>query len=659
MCGIAGVLSLNGAALPDRHVIQTMLQSIEHRGPDGAGEYRDESIHLGAVRLAIQDLKRGDQPVFSCDRRTVAIYNGEAYNAHQLRRHLSAAGHRLASQCDTELLPHLYEEYGADFPEVLRGMFAVAVWDQDAKRLILARDRMGMKPLYYARTSNLLIFASEIKAIIASGLVEPEIDRDSIDDLFSLSYPCPPRTMFAGVFELLPAHSMVVKASAGDSRTHRYWETPTPLNGEHREISFEEAGEELALLLRRRVYDHTASDVPFAAYLSGGLDSAAICGLMKDVSGDPPQTFSVSFESEDHDEYANAQEVVRHLGGTNVPVHCGDSMAQKLDRMVWHTELPLQFPLALPMIDLAAAARGAGFPVVLTGEGADEILGGYDCFRGDKMRRILDRPGVRFLRPSLYKQLYKWLKMPYGAVEAILENQREVDHVTSSFGGVYPPWFDVWTTLGVDRNRLIGREARLVRDVHDAPSELRGLLPPDFSSYHPLDAGIVFEQRTRLPSWILLIGDRASMAEGVEARVPFLDLDIVEFVASLPPSHKMRGLKEKAILRRATRSVMPRPVNRRQKRPFYTPIRDWFFSGDRPDFVEEELSVESLERTGLFDPALVHSCLDDIQNVNPRSLLSNSLEWTLFLVLQTQMLHRMFVDEKCKKSPLTASSTAW
>ena len=652
MCGIVGIARLGERPLPDAFVLRRMMSTIQYRGPDDSGEFLSDDVQLGVVRLSIQDPKNGAQPVFSCSGESVAVYNGEVYNAHALRQRLLRDGHRIGSQCDSELLPHLYEEHGIEMVNELRGMFAFSIWDNREKRLFFARDRMGIKPLYYARMNDFLLFASEVKAIIASGMIDPEIDLDSLDDLFSMSYPCPPRTMFKEILEIPPAHILNVRTQTREVAKVRYWESPTPPAGSHSRISRAEAAEELRSLLRLRVYDHTMADSPVAAYLSGGLDSSAICGLMKEVYGDPPETFTVSFESAAYDEYPNALEVVEFLDSPNHVLHCGARMAEDLERMVWHTELPLQFSLALPMIALAGLAKTNGYPVVLSGDGADELMGGYDCFRGDKMRRMLDRPGLRFLRPLVYRQLYKWLQMPEGAVDGIIENQLSARQIQQNYGGIIPPWYDVWTTVGVDRQRLLGFSGRLIRDVREAPVGFSDLLPSDIGRMHPLDAGIALEQRTRLPAWILLIGDRASMAEGVEARVPFLDQDVVEFMASMPPSFKMQGLQEKAILRQCTSSLMPKSTNIRQKRPFFTPIREWFFSESEPEFVRDELSPERLRATGLFDPGLVAAYRREIRVVPERSLMRNRLEWTLFLILQTQIMQRLFVEARCLKSPL-------
>lgn len=645
MCGFAGILRRGERPLPDPAVLRRMIGTIEHRGPDESGEFLADDVQLGVVRLSIIDVKEGHQPVYGCDPGIVAVYNGELYNHYELRRELQQGRHRLQSESDSAVLPHAYELWGTDFVQHLRGMFAVALWEARERRLLLARDRLGIKPLYVAETPHFVLFASEIKALLASGLVPREIDHDALDDLFSLSYPCPPRTMFAGIRELRPAHW--VEARAGDGRglrePRRYWRAPFVPRGEHRRISRRDAEAELHELLRRKVYEHLQSDVPVATYLSGGLDSSVISALVKETTGDPPTTFSIGFESFEHDELAFANRMAAALGSPQHTVVCDRATADGYPEVLWHMELPLQFPLALPLERLSASARGQGFKVILTGEGADELFGGYDCFRGDKMRRIFDRPALRQLRPAVYRRLYGWHGFPEGTVEMMLENQGRSAEIKRRFGGIYPPWYDMWSTLDLDRARLLAPDGRRVRPYDEPSDGLLDLLPEHVEALHPFDAVLAFELESRLSSWILPIGDRASMANGVEARVPFLDHEVVEFVAKLSPSLKMRGFTEKALLRGAMRDLLPPEIVKRQKRPFYTPLKSWFFAEDGPAYVSEVLGERAVREAGLFDPEIVARLRRDLHEVPDGHLQRVKHEWVLTLVLGTQLLHRLFI----------------
>lgn len=651
MCGIVGIFRRGERPLPAASVIRRMMSSVDHRGPDDGGEYLGKWVQFGVVRLAVIDVKSGQQPVEGCRRPIHAVYNGEIYNHHSLQQRLRHDGHSIPSSCDSEIIPHLYEEYGSSFVEMIRGMFAFALWDDAERRLLLVRDRLGIKPLFVAETPDFLIFASEVKALIASGLVEPEIDLDSLDDLFSLSYPCPPRTMFKGIRELPPAHVLEATAATGKAVIRRYWQCQFVPAGEHRRISSRQASDELLSLLKLRVYDHLISDVPVGTYLSGGLDSSVISSLYREVTGDAPTSFSISFDIARYDELDSAREVSAYLGSTNHAIHCGSAMGEELERMIWHTEMPLQFPLAIPLMNLASSARSHGFPVVLTGEGADEIFGGYDCFRAEKMRRVFDRPGLRAAREKVYKKLYKWHDLPEGTVQKMLDNHERVTQVRDAFKGIYPPWYDMWTTIGIDREKLLGVDARIARPVWEPPAGFENLIPNDIDLLDPHDAGIALEMATRLPAWILLIGDRASMAHGVEARVPFLDHELVEYVASLHPSLKLKGFREKAILRRAANGILPERIAGRPKQPFFTPIKEWFFRDENSALIEKYLSKDALTTAGLFDPDLVSSYRVALRTTPDHVLLRHQLEWTLILVLGTQILHRQFVQERCDVGP--------
>lgn len=645
MCGFAGILRLGERPLPPASVVRRMIATIHHRGPDEAGELLGSDLQLGVARLSIIDVKGGHQPVWGCGDTVACVYNGELYNHHELRRELAAKGHRLRSESDSAVLPHAYEEWGADLLQHLRGMFALALWDVRERRLLLARDRLGIKPLYVAETPDFLVFGSEVKALLASGLLPREIDRDALDDVLSLSYPCPPRTLFRHVRELRPAHWMEARAGRAPGAPRRYWRAPFVPRGEHRRVARRDAQAELRELLRRKVYEHLQSDVPVATYLSGGLDSSALSALVAEITGDPPTTFSIGFSSPEHDESAYATRMAAALGAPNHTVVCDGATPERYPEVLWHMELPLQFPLALPLAQLSARARGAGFKVVLTGEGADELLGGYDCFRADKMRRIFDRPLLRALRPAVYRRLYAWHGLPTGTVDMMLANQARSREVERRFGGVYPAWFDMWTTLDLDRQRLLAADGHRVRPADEPPEGFLDLLPDGVADLHPFDAILALELESRLPAWMLAIGDRASMANGVEARVPFLDHELVEYVVPLAPALKMQGFTEKALLRQAVGDLLPTEIASRQKRPFYTPLKSWFFSAGAPEYVEEVLGERALRDAGLFDPAVVARLRRDILRVPDDHLLRVQHEWVLVLVLGVQILHRLFVAE--------------
>jgi asparagine synthase (glutamine-hydrolysing) len=639
VCGIAGILRRDDRPLPSPEVVRRMRDAIRHRGPNEIGEHIGERVHLAAARLSIIDPQGGHQPAVGCDPGIVVVYNGEIYNHRALREDLIGRGHVIADRCDTTLLPHLYEEYGARMVERLRGMFAFALWDERRRLLVLARDRLGIKPLYYAEAGGLLLFGSEIKSIFASGLVGPRIDRDALDDLFSLTYPLAPRTMFERVLELRPAHTLIV---GEEQKMERYWRIPFPAAGGHHQGSRRSLERELADRLRAVVRDHLVADVAVGAYLSGGIDSNAILSLIRDAKERAPTTLSVSVGDPRFDEIELARSAARSVGSNHHTVDLGREHIERYPEVMWHLELPLHVPGAIGALLLAERAREEKIPVILTGDGADELFGGYDCFKADKMRRMLSRPVLRALIPLVYRHLYRWIGMPEGAVEWMREAQSRPDaEITRAFGGARPAWYETWQVF-VDRQRLLGLEGRVVRPSTEAPRDFADLMRDDLSELHPLDAALAIEAETRLPSWILVISDRAAMARGIEARVPFLDHELAEWIARLPPSMKMRGFTEKAALRGSMRGLVPREVLHRPKRPFAIPIGDWFFQPGAPEYVGALLDPRAVRESGIFDPDIVADLRTRLVNA-PMSMTRVRLELTLMLILGVQILDGLFV----------------
>jgi asparagine synthase (glutamine-hydrolysing) len=647
MCGIAVILRLGERPLPGPEAMRRMLAAIAHRGPDGEGTFADDDVQLGAVRLAIIDPHGGAQPVHGCaGARVSCVYNGELYAADPLRRALRDGGHALPDACDTTLLPHLYEEHGDAMVDRMRGMFAFALWDAARRRLLLARDRVGIKPLYWARTADYLVAASEMKAIFASGLVKAAIDRDALDDLFSLSYPCPPRTMFRDVVELRPAHTLVAHARGPVEDTRRWWRAPFPPRGEHRRGSVRDLAEALREALDDAVRTHLVADVPVGVRVSGGIDSSAVAALAS-RQREALTAFSIVFDDPRFDERAYAREVVRHVGARSHEVTASAGDASRLAAAIEALEMPQPIPVAIGGLLLAEEERAAGVPVVLTGEGADELLGGYDVFRAARARRSVGAalPGV--LRRVLYGAAERAMRQPAGLGELLAVNASRESHITRAFSGTRPAWFDVWQMLDVDREALLSGSGHRVRPVDEAPAGFAALVRDDVASLDPLDADLALELETRLPSWILVIGDRTSMRHGVEMRVPFLDHPVLELAASMPPAVKMSGLREKAVLREAVRDLLPPRIVRRRKQPFMTPVRDWFFAEGSPEWVRTELGEPSVADAGLFDPATVTSLRARLDRSREGSLERIRVEMVLMLVLGTQLLHRRFVAQAC------------
>ncbi|MBI3555120.1 MAG: asparagine synthase (glutamine-hydrolyzing) [Deltaproteobacteria bacterium] len=654
MCGVVAVLRLGERPLPRSQVLQSMAASIVHRGPDGWGIFRDEHVMLAAVRLAIVGIEGGRQPHRGCQSDLAAVVNGEIYNHRELR--LGLGDHVLDDPCDTAVIPHLYEQHGEAMVEKLRGMFALALWDGREKKLVLARDRLGIKPLFFAQTRDFLVVASEAKAIFASGLVAPAIDRDALDDLFSLGYPCPPRTMFEGVAQLRPGHVAVARPGRG-LESRRYWRAPFVARGEHSAGSERALAADLRDVLRLAVKDHLMADVPVAAMVSGGLDSSAIAALAREVTGRSLDTFSLSFEEGEDgaarspfDESPFADMVNARLDARAHRVPLGTGSAAYLPEMIWALELPLMVPGGIGGVALAEAERAKGFRVALSGDGADELLGGYDVFRASKLRRELAARGLSFLEPAVLGLSARLSGQPRGIARAITP-RLPAKALTELWGGILPPWLGSWLLLDVERERLLSPGGRHVRPVLEPPSAFRSLVPDHLGELDGLDADIALELETRLPAWILVISDRSAMARGVEVRVPFLDDRVVERMLALPPSMKMSGFREKQILRAAVQDLLPARIATRKKKPFMTPIAPWFFQTAAPPFVREALSKRALDDAGLFAADVVGRLLTDLERAPPYHVERFRRELVLMLILGTQLLARQFVQGLDRPAP--------
>jgi asparagine synthase (glutamine-hydrolysing) len=424
----------------------------------------------------------------------------------------------------------------------------------------------------------------------------------------------------------------------------RWWRAPFAPRGEHRAGTARDHERALRGVLGDAVRTHLVSDVPLAARVSGGIDSSAIAALAREATGAPPTTFSIAFDDPRFDESAHARAVARHLGSAMSTVHADARAAGRLPELVWHTEMPPVVPGAIGGLLLAERERGEGVPVVLTGDGADELLGGYDVFRAARARRFFERPPVRPFQRWAFRAAGRVTRQPRGLVDWMLETVRPSAPVAAAFGGVVPPWFDVWRLLDVERTALLSVDGGpRVRPIDEPPAGFSALVHPDVASLDPLDAELALELETRLPSWILVISDRTAMAHGVEARVPFLDHPVVALAASLPPGAKMRGLREKAVLRGAVRDLLPRSIVRRRKQPFLMPIREWFFGEGAPDALARELAPAAVRDAGLFAPEVVARLRVALARSPEHHVDRLRLEMVLLLVLGAQLLHRLFV----------------
>lgn len=607
MCGFAGYFGDVPAGEPGAILLARMVRAIAHRGPDGSGTFVAPDCGLGHARLSIVGLADGSQPMSLPEGPTVA-FNGEIFNWVELRRDLEARGRVFRTSSDTEVLLHLWEVHGEDFLPLLNGDFAFALYDPRRHSLFLARDRMGVRPLYWTRIGETLTFASEVKALLEVVGVTPALDEIALDQIFTLWAPLAPRTPFRDVFELEPGHAMTVDAHG--TRIRAWWSLDFPdAEDARRPRDDRAAAEELRALLEDSTRLRMRADVPVGAYLSGGLDSSIVSALAAPMTPQGLDTYSVSFDSPEHDESTFQTAMADALGTRHTTVSCaaGD-IGRIFPDVIAATERPILRTAPAPLMMLSSLVRRSGAKVVLTGEGADEIFAGYDIFREARVRRFCARvPGSR-LRPRLFRRLYPWLP---GV-------QNQSTEYLSAFFGVGADALD--DPLHSHRPRFRSTAATKLffspelkgrLRGYDATEELISRLPARFAHWHPLHRAQWLETRVLLPGYILSSqGDRMAMANGVEGRFPFLDHRLVEFAARLAPETKLKGLVEKSVLRDAGRDLVPAQVAERPKQPYRAPDGDAFLGAEEPEWLAAALDDRALAADGLFAPTHVRRLVD-------------------------------------------------
>jgi asparagine synthase (glutamine-hydrolysing) len=584
MCGIAGCLDMRGAARVDRAVVAAMTETLVHRGPDSSGLYAEPDVALGIRRLRIIDLTTGDQPITNEDGTVVLVCNGEIFNYRELRSELTGRGHRFRTQTDVEVLVHLWEELGPACVDRLNGQFAFAVWDSRARRLFLARDHFGVNPLYFAVIDGLLLFASEIKAILQHPSAPRRVDLVGLDQVLSLPGLVSPRTMIEGIESLKSGHCLLA-SMAGGVEVREYWDLDYPLDpGETAEGNGrpeEHYVEGLWEIFERSVARRLQADVPVGLFLSGGLDSSLVSAVAVRLSnGAPRHSFSIAFDSEEIDETRYQRLMARALGCRHHEIRIGsDEIASRLREMVWHCESPVKESFNTCSLALAEAARDAGVPVVLGGEGADELFGGYPGYRFDALGTREDDPFdveaalERELRERLWGDpdlFYEKDQTAFREVKAALYSERLLERFAE---------VDCLDHPLVDTARLRGR--------------------------HPLHKRSYLDFKLRLSDHLLSEhGDRMVMARSVEGRYPFLDIELVDFARRIPPALKVKDFTEKYIVRRMAEGRVPRQILERPKFGFRAPGSPLLLQR-RVEWALDLLSEERIRRQGYFNPGLV------------------------------------------------------
>ncbi len=625
MCGIAGIVRFDPREAVDEARLKRMRDAIRHRGPDGRGLWLDGSVGLAHLRLSIVDVPGGHQPMSNEDDMVWITFNGEIYNHAALRPGLETAGHRYRTRCDTETILHLYEEEGERCVERLQGMFAFAVWDRGRERLLLARDRLGIKPLYYAVTEQELLFGSEIKAILAAGPGKPTFNADAIPEFLATRFLAGEETFFQGIRKLPPGHTLVWSRAGGPKR-RRYWQLPA--DSDESPAGMEERARDLATRLESTVKSHLMSDVPLGLFLSGGLDSTGVAALMAPMASGRIQTFAVGFDDATSDERPYARLAARAVGAQHHEVVVSpNEFLGALPRLIWHEDEPIAFPSSVALYFVSRLAR-PHVKVVLTGEGSDELFMGYAWYRLTAWNERLGRPywrlapralrrGVRQTISHLPRRLHRYASRTFLALDP----------------GVRAVFYENFAVFPDALRRDLLLDRRHAESADPYREQLRCFEEAPGST---LDRMSHADLQTYLVE-LLMKQDQMSMAASIESRVPFLDHELVEHVVRMPARFKVRGFTTKAVLREALRKRVPREILHRRKLGFPVPFGRWAreqFAGQ----VRDTILGPRASARGLFEPAVLKRLVTEHE-----AGLANHAD-RLWLLLNLELWQRIFFD---------------
>jgi asparagine synthase (glutamine-hydrolysing) len=647
MCGIAGIFVLGPRAVtPSVEELQVMAGALHHRGPDEFGVYRDRAIGLAHARLSIIDLATGQQPLANEDETLWTVFNGEIFNYVELRSELLARGHRFRTQSDTEVIVHAYEEWGDEAFARFNGQYAIALWDAERQKLVLARDRVGVRPLYVCAHAGRLYFASEVKAIFAA---DPSIPRAlcpiGLEQSFTFWTVVPPQTAFVGVSELEPGHVRTYTPGEVSDRAFYRQSYPEGPAGTFRG-SVEDAAREVRSALEEATrLRMLRADVPVGSYLSGGLDSSLIAALGLRAKGQKFSTFSLRFEDVEYDETEYQRQMARELGSEHHEVVVSkDDIAAVFPEVMYHAERPILRTGPAPLFLLSRLVKQSGIKVVLTGEGADEMFAGYDLFREAKVRRFWARHPGSTWRPLLLERLY-----PYLARSPVAQRSMAKQFFGRNLAAFREPGFSHeprWHSTQALRRFFSAELKERTASTHVVQSLLESL-PGEFSRWSELAQDQYLEIRTLLSGYLLSAqGDRMLMGNSIEGRFPFLDANVMALAASLPASYKLHVLDEKHVLKKASVGLVPAAIVGRKKQPYRAPDALAFVGTEamqkRAAWIGEALSEAAITEAGVFEGKAVTQLWRKCTEMS-LTQLSNADNMALVGILSTQLLHQHFV----------------
>jgi asparagine synthase (glutamine-hydrolysing) len=642
MCGIAGIFKQNRNQNNIDSILHSMVACLVHRGPDDRGYYIKDKIAMGQSRLSIIDIEGGNQPVYNEDRSVVVVNNGEIFNYPELREDLIKKGHKFYTKSDTEVIVHLYEEYGTGLFNHLNGQFAIALWNNKRKKLILARDRVGICPLFFTFLDDqTVVFGSEVKSIFRHPGVSRSIDPERLRQVFNYWVTIPPGTVFKNISQVPPAHYLVVDSNG--SKMQKYWRLQFPRADEYERRELDYYTENIQSFLYDATDIRLRADVPVGAYISGGIDSSIIAGLVHKIQNNTFNTFSLGFADPDYDEslFQNIMQDHLHIDRKHITVN-KEVLNSVLNDIVRYTESPLLRSAPAPLYLLSKLVNESGVKVVLSGEGADEFFGGYNIFKEDKVRRFWARDPDSKYRPLLLSRLYPYIR----------KDNKQVDRFWTQFFGqnlekVDDPFYS--HSVRWNNTRRISQflsPSFYVQDRDEDHTELLAYIDPDFMEWHPLARAQYLEIQLFMSGYLLSSqSDRMLMANSVEGRYPFLDHRVIEFASTIPPILKIYGLNEKYILRKSFEGVVPKSIVWRKKQPYRAPAPVLSGVLKSNGLIQEIMSTDTITRYGYFDASKVlrlQKKYEILNGIHP----SARDEMAMNAIISTQLLHYNFVENQ-------------
>ena len=640
MCGIAGIYNYHSTKEPStERSVRKMLSLIKHRGPDESGIYLNQNLGIGNVRLSIIDLSSGQQPLSDESENYWIVYNGEIFNYPELRADLIKKGIKLKTHCDTEVVVQMYALYGANCLNQFNGQFAFCIWDKNKKELFLARDRVGIRPLFYWTNNGAFAFCSEIKGLFSLDQINRSLNPESLAQIFTFWTTITPNTPFKDIFELQPGHCMFVNANG--IKIKQYWSLNYPTNQKTHTSGLSDSIEELHELLHDAVKIRLRADVPVGAYLSGGLDSSVTTAFIKDINPDILNTFSIGFKDKAFDETAYQIEAANYFKTNHTAFTCtSEEIRENFAKTIWHTEFPILRTSPTPMFLLSKKVRESNIKVVITGEGADEFLAGYNIFKEAKIRRFWAREPNSKLRPKLLTKLYPYLPLMKESPDLALKmffgyKLTETDDPLYSH---QLRWNNTSRIKSFFSENFVSS-----LNGHNPITDIYKTLPEQFANWSDLAKSQYLESTIFMSGYLLSSqGDRMSMGNSVEGRYPFLDYRMMEFCSQLPDNFKLNSLNEKFILKKLSIGKIPPSISKRSKQAYRAPIAASFCNQDTPDYIAELLSEPTLKAFGIFDPLRVNHL---VTNTMQQKIISEIDQMAITGILSTQLLYQMFIND--------------